>query len=279
MINLAAMKVYWNGEVMSENEVTVSPWDLGLLRGYAVFEYISIYQGSPFMLDLHLERLKGSAKMIDLELPTAASEFVNVVQHLIKENRVIDGAVRIIVTGGVSRDGASRGDRPTVLIRTENPGKLSPELYKNGAKLISIEYEREIPLAKTTQYVEALRHEKAMRELGAVEILFSKDGIISECSRSNIFVALDGKLVTPREGALLGVTRSVVLEIAQQLGIPTEVADVSFDQLINADEVFITGTGKKVLPIIKVDEYEISNSRPGEVTEKIIEAYEKRTRV
>lgn len=263
---------------MDEKEVFVSPWDLGFLRGYGVFEYISVYDSSPFMADAHLARLENSAKEVDLRLPLTKERIKEITFSLIEENNLVDGAIRIILTGGESADAISSKNEPSLLIRTEGPSRASKELYKEGGKLIVREYLRELPRAKTTQYIEALRLQKEMSEVGAIEVLYTFDEVVLECSRSNIFIVKNGTLITPEKNILKGITRQVVLEEAQVKKIPTEEREVRVDEIISADEIFITGTGKKVLPIRMVNEQNISSGQPGELTKEIISLYESRIR-
>lgn len=275
---MATMKSYWNGELLEDKDITVSPWDLGFLRGYGVFEYIAVYNKEAFLLDRHINRLNNSAHLIGLQPHLTKNELENIVKELIEINNLVDGAIRIVLTGGISTNGISKGSTPTLLIRPEFSSTPQADLYEKGGKLITAEYERELPYAKTTQYIEAIKHEEELRNIGAVEVLFVSNQIISECSRSNIFIVSEGTLITPKENILHGITRGVVLELADKLNIKKEERNISLKELLNSDEVFITGTGKRIVPIVEIDGNKISNAKPGVITKKFIEAYEARTR-
>lgn len=272
------MQAFWNGEIIDEKDVRISPSDLGFLRGYGVFDYLSVYAGKPFMVSRHFTRLQNSARAIALDVPITENQFYEIIERLIEKNNLQDGAIRIVLTGGESKNSISKNINPSLLIRTENPTPLSSELYTQGAKIISTEYLREIPHAKTTHYIEAVRHEEKMREHDAIEILFTMNDKVLECSRSNIFAVLDGALITPKENILQGITRSVVLEEAAAAKIKTTERDILYTELLSADEVFITGTGKKILPIRAIDGQKIASGTPGEITQKLITLYEARTK-
>lgn len=272
------MQAYWNGKIVDERDVRISPSDLGFLRGYGVFDYLSVYAGKPFAISRHFARLQNSARAIALDVPISESRFSEIIESLIEKNNLHDGAVRIVLTGGESQNSISKNSTPSLLIRTENLTPLSPELYTRGAKIISAEYQREIPHAKTTHYIEVVRNEGKMLEHNAIEILFTKEEKVLECSRSNIFAVIDNTLVTPFENILQGITRSIVLEEAANGEIKTAERDILYSELLNADEVFITGTGKKILPIRVIDGQKIKDGMPGEITQKLITLYEARTR-
>jgi len=267
-----------NGEFLEEEEVRVSPWDLGFLRGYGVFDYFAVYHGKPFMVEAHFRRLINSARAIALSSKLSREQFLKIVEKLIEENNLENGAIRIILTGGVSKNGITKGDSPTLIIRPEKTSPIDQERYKHGSKLITTNYMRDFPEAKTIHYIEAIKHEEEMRSAGAIEILFVSGGIISECSRSNIFVVSKGTLLTPKERILKGITRGVVLEEARKLKIKTEERDVSLSEAFSADEVFISGTGKKIMPIVEIDGRIIASGIPGEITSKLLSAYVERTK-
>lgn len=272
------MKVYWNGSIVGDHEVCVSPWDLGFLRGYGVFDYFGVYDKKPFMLDAHYARLEKSAKLLSIPLPVSGDLFKGIVTKLIYENNLTDCSIRVVLTGGISSDGITRDGAPTFLIRPETQSPVNKKNYEEGANLITIEYVRDTPQAKTTHYAEALKNADRLKKEKAIEMLFIHDEHIFECSRSNIFIVRDNTLITPRDSILFGITRGVVLEEATKRSIKTEVRSVPVAELASANEVFITGTGKGIVPIVRIDNEIISGGVPGTTTRLLMEALNERKR-
>ncbi|MEX0933141.1 MAG: aminotransferase class IV [Candidatus Paceibacterota bacterium] len=272
------MKVYWNGSVVEERDVCISPWDLGFLRGFGVFDYFGVYAKKPFMAEAHFARLETSANILSIPVPLSKDAFIETVRKLIHENNLNDGYVRVVLTGGISSNGMTRDGVPTFLIRPEVAKPIDMKPYEVGASLITVEYMRDTPGAKTTHYAEAQRNANRLTEENAIEMLFTHKGYILECSRSNIFIVRDGVLITPRDSILPGITRLVVLEEAKKHGLKTEERAVLETELTDADEVFITGTGKGVVPIVKINKTVVSNGLPGTITNVLMKRLGKRKR-
>lgn len=270
------MKVYWNGNIVEDHEVCVSPWDLGLLRGFGVFDYFGVYNGKPFMIEAHFVRLETSAKVLSIPVPVSKDSFIEMVMKLIRENDLTDCFIRVVLTGGVSSDGITRDGAPTFLIRPEIAKPKNKKLYEDGGALITTEYTRDTPQAKTTNYAEALKNADRLKKESAVEMLFTDNGHALECSRSNIFIVSSNTLTTPRDSILLGITRAAVLEEAKKHSIKVEERSITIDELLRADEVFITGTGKGIVPIVMIDEKVISHGTPGKITQVLMKAVDER---
>jgi branched-chain amino acid aminotransferase len=161
--------------------------------------------------------------------------------------------------------------RPRLLVLVSPVPRLPDRWYTKGVKIISWEVERPIPGAKSIDYISAsLALKKAAAE-GAVEALYiDRKGLALECTTSNIFAFIAGRLVTPGRGILSGVTRKVVLELAQAM-FPIDIRDISRTELVGADEVFITGTSKGLVPVVQVDAHVIGDGRPGPSTRRLME--------
>lgn len=270
------MKVYWNGGFVEDHEVCVNPWDLGFLRGFGVFDYFGVYNGSAFMIEAHFERLETSAKTLSIPVPVSKDSFIEIVTRLIHENNLTNCSVRVVLTGGASSDGITRDGAPTFLIRPEITKPKNKRLYEEGAGLITVEYMRDTPRAKTTYYAEALKNADRLKKENAIEMLFTHTGQIFECSRSNIFIVCGDRLITPRDSILFGITRRVALEEAKKRSMKTEERSVSVAELARADEVFITGTGKGIVPIVRINDSVVSRGAPGTITQVLMEALDKR---
>lgn len=252
----------------------ISPHDLGFLRGYAVFDYLMTTGGKPFLPHEHFLRLKKSTQTLSLPLPFTEKDWLAVIDRLIKKHNFYRAAIRTIITGGVSADGLSLGQKPTVLILI-SPFKSYPDkCYLQGVKVITADYRRYLPEIKTTHYIEAIRNQKRKRAAGALEIIFIKDGLIYEAATSNIFLFKNQVLITPKENILNGITRQLVLKLARKSFIIKE-RPVKVSELLKADEVFLTASGKGVMPVVKIDNRAVANGRVGENTKKIMGLFKK----
>ena len=143
-----------------------------------------------------------------------------------------------------------------------------PQLYKTGAKIISVEFQRQLPTVKTTNYITALQHQRAKKKNEALDILYYNKGMVLEGSTSNIFIVKRNKIITPVKNILLGVTRNFVIKLLKDYNIIVEEREIELKELLEADEIFLTGTFKDILPIVKVDNIAIGDGAVGRKTEQ-----------
>lgn len=263
---------YFNGEIADFNEIKISPSDLGFLRGYGVFDALRTFEGRPFLLDEHWERLLNSARELNIEVPITKEEFLTIISTLLEKNNLKDVSVRTVLTGGITDNGIAMTNGPTILITVDDINIFVPakELFENGARAMTLEFKRFLPKAKTLNYIAAIKEQKRKEEMNAQEIIYVNNGTVLEGSTSNIFIVKDGKLITADENILMGTTRNFVIKLAKEDGLEIEERIVNFDELLSADEVFITGTYKWVLPVINVDGKEIALGKVGDVTKRVM---------
>ena len=252
-----------NGEVRPAAEAHLHVSDLGLLRGYGVFDYFRVLDFTPLFLEDYLARFERSVRCLNLELPLSCSSLKGKIADLVQANGVPDAGVQLLLTGGYSSDGFTPAE-PNVLILERALKTPDPGLYENGARLITYEYRRDIPAAKTTNYAVAIHLLPRQKQADAVDVLYHRDGVVTETARSNVFVVRNGKLLTPKENILEGVTRKQILELARKHYEVHETA-VSLQDVLSAEEVFITSTLKGVMPIISVEDKPIGDGKPGAV--------------
>lgn len=264
---------FLNGSFITERELFISPRDLGYTRGYAVFDFLITYRGHrPFMLARHAERLINSAHMIGLALPWGADEVsAHVNATLAKNEKGGEKAIRIIVSGGSSTSLLPAG-KPTLIILIDLHQPLPAKYYKEGAPVISTKYTRYTPAAKTNNYIEAVKQAQAGQTLGSVETVYYDDTQVFEGSASNIFALVRGTLLTPKSNILEGITRRVLLDTLR-LSVPLKVADFSRDELMRADEVFLTASNKEVLPVTRIDDHAVGTGQVGEVTKEVMRQF------
>lgn len=266
------MKIYHvDGQFVPADKAVIPVDDLSVLRGYGVCDIMRTFRGKPYFLDEHIDRLVNSAREIGLSLPWSNEEIKLTVLETLQRNRNVDQVnIRIIITGGSSPDYFYPQGPPRLIIMITDMKKLPLEWYSQGIKVITHPQERLIPDAKVTAYIPAALALKKAKKLGAVEAIYvNSDGQVLEGTTSNLFMFTNNTLVTPDREILKGITREAVISISQQL-FQTLERPVLLTELLAADEVFISGTNKGVVPVVKVDENLIGTGKPGPNTLKIM---------
>ena len=264
---------YIDGAFVSAKEAVIPATDLAVLRGYGVFDLLRTYNGKPFMLYAHLTRLFRSAQRLGLPLPWSRETLNDLVLETLARNDFSDANVRIVVTGGSSTDFVTPQGKPRLLILV-SPVPVYPDWwYEKGVKVITSASVRSIPDAKSIDYIPATIALRKARQQGAEEVIYSDDqGRVLEGTTSNLFMFADGVLITPGEGILSGVTRKVVLDVARSL-FKIEMRDIHLGELLEASEVFITGTSKGIVPVVQVDDARIGTGAPGPLTGRLREKF------
>jgi|CXWL01.1.fsa_nt_gi branched-subunit amino acid aminotransferase/4-amino-4-deoxychorismate lyase len=273
--------IFFDGKIILLSQARVSPDDLGMLRGYAVYEGITSFNGVPFHFSEHWKRLCASAHAIGITAPLTEQDAYNGLVELISKNSPESRSViRVVLSGGPAEDGLRYiKDRSLFYMLCEPLTPLPSTFYEQGASLITHEYSRFMPLFKTTAYITAVTLQEKRREAGAVEILYTKNGYVFECATSNIAIVKDGIIITPKEGVLEGITLAIALTLARENGIPVEERAVSCEELLIADEVFIASSFKDVVPVVRIDEKTIGDGEPGEITEKVAHLFREHTEI
>ncbi len=269
---------YVDGEFVPADRAVIPVNDLAVLRGLGAFELLRTYGGRPFALDEHLKRLAASAGKIGLPLPGDIGHIRKVVLETMARNRRPEEVnIRIIVTGGSSPDFMTHQGQPRLLVLVSEMPRQPGEWYTEGVKITTMQSRRILPGAKSINYLSATIALQKARGKGAVESAYvDRDGLVYECTTSNIFAFRGDRLVTPGRRILAGITRGVVLQIADAL-FTIEVRDLPFKELVAADEIFITGTNKGIVPVVRVDDTVIADGRPGPRTRRLMAALEAHT--
>lgn len=257
---------YFNGTVAPTDQLAVGVTDLGLLRGYGLFDYFLTYNGRPFQWDWYWERFQNSASRLHLPLPLDKEQTYAVLMSLVRQNSrssvaSTHTAFRFILTGGYAADSISV-ERPNLLILTESIHPVPPGQYEQGIKVIVDDYVREMAEVKSTDYKRVILMAEAIRAAGASDLLYQKGGEISELSRSNFFIVKGKRLITPNRHILHGITRRTVMELAAP-DFQVEERPVLLSDLYDADEAFTTSSTKKVLPITQIGELTIGDGHVG----------------
>jgi branched-subunit amino acid aminotransferase/4-amino-4-deoxychorismate lyase len=261
-----------NNRFIQYQEAHVHVSDIGLQRGYSIFDYFLEVEGRMPFLDDYLDRFFNSAKLLNLEVPLTRDLMKEKIAFLLRQNKLGNSGIKLMLTGGFSAD-LYTPSTPNILI-LNLPVNKGPGDPGEGVKLLLLDYTRYLPEVKTTFYLPSIALLPEMKEKGAIEVLYHHAGLIAETTRANIFLLKNGILVTPSTGILRGITRKYVLHVARTI-LPVEERDVRLEELRECDEAFITGTSKHVLPVVEVNGMKIGNGLPGKMTKVISEAYEK----
>ena len=277
------MKVFIDGKFVDEKKAVVSVFDHGLLYGDGVFEGIRAYNGRVFMLKEHVERLFFSAKAILLKIPMSQKAVADAVRETCKRNGIRDGYVRLVVTRGSGTLGLdpNRCKNPQVIIIADKIQLYPKAFYEKGLDIVTVPTTRNHPNAvnpaiKSLNYLNNILAKIEAINAGCIEaIMLNAEGFVAECTGDNIFMMKGGRLLTPpfAAGALQGITRGVVLDIAREMGVEVAEPNLTRYDLFNSDECFITGTAAEVVPVVKIDGRPVANGRPGKKTKKFMAAY------
>ncbi|MBX9783626.1 MAG: aminotransferase class IV [Chitinophagaceae bacterium] len=264
------MWCFLNGEWMDMADAKLAINDLGIQRGYGVFDFFRVMNNAPLFIDDHLVRLQRSASVMHLQHGYSSEEFKTIVNELIHKNQMPSSGIRITITGGYTTDSYSIS-QPNIII-TQTPVVMQDDFSQNKAfRLITHNYVRDLPSVKSINYMMGVWLQPVVKAAGADDVLYVKNNFISELPRSNIFIITkQGMLITPNEQVLKGVTRKNILQAASSIMQVKERA-VSLEELHDAEEVFISATTKRVIPVVEVDGKMTGDGKPGKRTAAIFE--------
>lgn len=277
------LKIWLDNKLVDQEDAKISVFDHGLLYGDGVFEGIRVYKGKIFEHDAHLQRLYKSAHVLRLTIPMDLPTLKKAVEETVQANQISDGYIRLIVTRGVGDLGLNPFlCRQSCVIIIVDKIRLYPaELYEKGLKVISVPTIRNHPMSlppqiKSLNYLNNIFAKIEAVDAGASEaILYSHDGYVAEASGDNIFIVSEGCLYTPpvQTGSLDGITRRVVIKLAQQERISIIEKNLTRFDLYTADEFFLTGTAAEVIGVVEMDGRIIGNGKPGPITQKLREKF------
>ena len=267
---MTTQHAYLNGRILPLEDAAISPLDIGLLRGYAVFDLLRTVGGRPFLLAEHLRRLRASAEQLGLSVPATDEEIAGVIDELLALNEHAEATVRLVLTGGVSPDGmAFDASTPTFLIVTHELHEPPDEIYENGGALLSERHMRELPEAKTTNYITMLQARTRCADAGAMDLLYHDGERVYEAASASVYFVRDGRIFAPGDSVLWGTVGSLVLGLAGD-DYEVVVGDIALSDALSADEAFLTSTTRGVVPIVRLDETPVGDGKPGPVTRDLM---------
>ncbi|MCK5162943.1 MAG: aminotransferase class IV [Desulfobacula sp.] len=266
------MDIYYiNGEFIDDEDARISAKDIIVLRGFGVFDFLVTYNRRPFYLKEHVKRLENSAKEIGLKLLHTTEEICKIVQETIDRNPHHDESnVRIVYTGGVSPDGVTPQGNGVLMVMVTPKLRLPDWWYTDGASIITVDIERFIPTAKSTNYLSAVSALQKAHKTGAVEAVYvDRNQRVLEGTTTNIFGIKGTTIITPPDSILPGITRGIILKLIPE-DLKLEMRHMELVGLLEMDEIFISASNKEIVPVIKVNDITIASGRPGEKTKQIM---------
>jgi branched-chain amino acid aminotransferase len=279
--------VWLNGELVPKSQAKVSVFDHGFLYGDGVFEGIRAYNGKVFMLDEHLDRLYDSAKSIWLTIPLTKEQMRDAILQTLRANKLRDAYIRVVVSRGEGDLGLDprKCPKPNIVIITDRIELFPEELYERGIEMVTVSVRRNSPQAlnpniKSLNYLNNILAKIEAINAGKPEgLMLTLDGYVAEGTGENIFIVKRGELFTPPAymGILKGITRQVVMQLAQEEGIPVHEAVLTLHDVYIADECFLTGTGAEIIPVVKLDGRVIGDGVPGPMTKTLIQKFRQYT--
>lgn len=290
MVNLEKENfIYIDGKFYPKSEAKVSVYDHGLLYGDGVFEGIRAYNGVVFKLKEHIDRLYRSAHTIMLQIPLTKSQMTQAVLETLRKNNFKDAYIRLVVTRGVGDLGLDprKCSKPTTIIIAQPLQALHGEDAKDKGVTTIISWVKRDPVDATTHEIKSLNYLNSI--LAKIEanttgtdeaICLNKEGFVCEGVAENLFLVKDGIIVTPpvSAGALDGITRRVIMSLAEKSGYKMVERNVTPNELFNADEVFFTGTAAEIAPVREINQRMIGDGKPGSITKHLMREFNKITR-
>lgn len=280
--------IFLDGRWVSREEATVSVFDHGLLYGDGVFEGIRAYDGVVFRLKEHIDRLYQSAKAILLDIPYTQEEMHDLVLELLRKNNFSSAYIRLVVTRGVGDLGLDpfKCPRASVIIIAQELALFPADLYEKGIQVVTVSTRRNrsdvlAPAIKSLNYLNNIMAKIEARRAGAQEaLMLNTEGYVAEGTGENVFLVHGRTLLTPPAylGALKGITRQAVIELATELGILVQEQPFTLHDVYTADEMFFTGTAAEIVPVVMVDGRTIGDGMPGSVTRDLIQAFHRMVR-
>jgi len=277
------MKIWMNGKLVDKEDAKVSVFDHGLLYGDGVFEGIRVYNGKIFQCNAHLDRLFESAAAINLELHYSRSELEKGMYEAMEANSITDGYIRLVVTRGIGTLGLNpylcRQSATFAIV--DQIAMYSEQMYREGigvivAKTRRVHESMMDPRVKSLNYLNNIKAKmEAVHAYVPEAIMLNADGYVCEATGDNVFIVRNAKLITPpsEAGILLGVTRNIVMHLARENDVPVLEDNFGVEDLYEADECFMTGTGAEVIAVTSVDGRRIGDGITGPVTRKLFDLF------
>ena len=273
------MWIFLNDRFVQKDQALISVFDHGFLYGAGVFETLRAYGKRIYLLDRHLARLRRSCELIGLTPSIPEEKWASLLAEILHRNNLVDALLRITISRGAGPPGLDSlpDAQPTTVIFARPLPNFPPDLWNHGVRLVVVGIRRNLPSAlppeiKSLNYLNNILAKQEATQAQAFDgLMLNAHGYLAECTTSNVFFIKSKQLYTPalESGILPGLTREVVIQLASELGLPVEEGNYSPDQLVQADECFITNTGFEIMPVREVGNSKIGPSSPGPITKRL----------
>jgi branched-subunit amino acid aminotransferase/4-amino-4-deoxychorismate lyase len=258
-----------NGQIVKIAQAQIGVNDVGLLRGYGIFDFFPIIYGRPLFERDYFDRFYLSANLMNLEVPVNRAELHDRVVDLASRNEISRGYTKLVLTGGYADDGYTPG-KNNLFILQHGDVKNDPESYSTGITLVLQKYLKDQPRIKTLHYANALKNRQMLTEANAMDLLYHDGRHIRETSRANFFIVdKTGKIHTTKADVLSGITRKHVIKVARTKDLEVVEGAMPISMLLEAEECFITSTTKGVLPVRKISDYIIGQGVAGPLSREL----------
>lgn len=258
---------------MTEEELLISPRDLGLVRGYAVSDFIVTFHNNPHKVSEHIDRLFKSAEIYGITIPWSKEQISTWVQETFDKNdKESEKTMKIILSGGISNS-MYQAQTPTLVMIMNHYVDKPRSYYENGVKAKLVRYKRPYAEAKHTHHVETIKQLAISKKDGVTEIIYYDDSQVFEAGGSCLFAVIDNKLVTTKSNIVEGLIRNTLLEILH-LDIPIEERNFTLKELLKATEIFITNSRNGSIGVVELDGKPVRDGKIGEITKEVSRQYE-----
>lgn len=270
--------IWLDDRLVPESEASVSYLDRGYYFGDGIYEVLRVYGGHLYEADAHYDRLERSAREIGLRLPYTRTEIDDIVHLLIEREHMKDGTVYMQVTRGVApRSHPFPANAKPVMLAYCSEAARPVHMMQTGISAVTHPDIRWLRCdLKTLNLLGSVLAKQEAAEQGAGDVILHRDGIVTECSASNLMIVKNGAVLThPADHLILhGITRAVVLRLAREQGIHARERTFTLEELRAADEAFLTGTTMEIVPIVQIDGLPVGDGEPGPITRRLRQAFE-----
>lgn len=264
---------FQDGQFKEINNLHLPIADLGVQRGYGIFDFLRTNKNYAVFLADHLDRFYNSAAVMHLPIEHTRAEIISIVNHLIAENKLQFSGIKLILTGGDAADGYTISTpRLSIFQQVLQPPPIS--IPEKGIHLVSRAYQRQLPSVKTTDYLMAIWLQPWLNEQKGDDLLYYNEHSVTECPRANIFmVTKNNVIVTPKENMLWGITRKNIISLAQTMGFSLEERNIPLEELYTAKEVFISSSTKRIMPVKQIDQQHHFDTSTNSTTRSLWDAF------
>jgi len=254
---------FHNDQICPISEISIGPNNLSLHRGYGIFDYFTYHNRSNIHLDWYINRFFSSARKAHLNIKKSRDELIDIINKLYDLNSTPESNFKLILSGGDSTNGYSPSNEHELLVLNYRHSHHPTDYYSQGISLITHRHVRPFADIKSTNYMIPYLLQSKLEDSGALDVLYVMEGIVSETSRANIFCCKHGILYTPSRDILPGITRRMLIEDQNSYSVIER--DITLEELMASDEVFITSSTKKVMPVVRIDGQPISGGKVGSI--------------